>query len=81
MTKYLTIKEVAQILRISTCTIYHNGPALYGGVKIGGLWRFPTDKVGAAPEPKKKEINTGYIRRFGKNKGRLTETPGSRKIN
>lgn len=66
MISYLTIKEVAQILRISEHTIYHNGPDLYGGVKIGGLWRFPSDKVGMAPEPKKKEINTGYTRRFGK---------------
>jgi hypothetical protein len=65
--QYHTIAEVAKMLNISKSTIYHNGPASYGGIKIGGAWRFPADKIGLSFEPKPK-INTGYTRRFGKKK-------------
>ncbi|HHV63854.1 MAG TPA: helix-turn-helix domain-containing protein [Peptococcaceae bacterium] len=64
---YLTVKEVSKKLNIGISTIYHNGPAKYGGIKIGGSWRFPEDKIGLPFEPEKK-INTGYMRRFGKKK-------------
>jgi hypothetical protein len=64
--QYLTVAEVAERLSVAKSTIYHNGPANYGGVKIGGAWRFPEDKIGVGPEAKAKQINTGYVRRFGK---------------
>lgn len=67
MLAYLTIQDVSQILQISKSTIYNNGPAQYGGIKIGGLWRFPDDKVGEACLPKPKESPGVYTRRFGKN--------------
>lgn len=68
--QYYTLSEVAKILNVGKSTIYHNGPANYGGIKIGSSWRFPEDKIGIGPENKSKEINTGYKRRFGKNAGK-----------
>lgn len=64
--QYCTITEVAKRLSIAKTTIYHNGPSNYGGIKIGGAWRFPEDKIGINVEVKPKQINTGYTRRFGK---------------
>lgn len=66
--QFFTITEVAKRLNIAKSTIYHNGPLNYGGIKIGGAWRFPEDKIGTGPEANPKPINTGYVRRFGKNK-------------
>ncbi|RNC29781.1 MAG: hypothetical protein AWM53_00399 [Candidatus Dichloromethanomonas elyunquensis] len=63
MIQYLTIQEAADRLRISKQTIYNKGPAMYGGQKIGGLWRFPEDKLGM-PQEKPKEEYSGYIRAF-----------------
>ena len=75
--KHLTLQEVAKLLQIAPSTIYHNGPALYGGVKIGGLWRFPEDKIGIPPEkPKAKEPNVGYVRRFGKSRFKVVQAGG-----
>jgi len=65
MTEFLTIKEVSAALKISPRTIYNNGPAKYGGIKIGGSWRFPVNKIGT-PFQLEKQINQGYVRRFGK---------------
>jgi hypothetical protein len=76
MTEFLTIREVSVILKISTQTIYNNGPAQYGGVKIGGFWRFPSVKIGIAPESIKREISSGYTRRFGKKKGKRVNSKG-----
>ena len=64
--QFHTIAEVAKMLNIAKTTIYHNGPSNYGGIKIGGAWRFPEDKIGIGPDAKSKQINTGYVRRFGK---------------
>ena len=64
--QFRTIAEVAKMLNIAKTTIYHNGPPNYGGIKIGGAWRFPEDKIGIGSEAKPKQINTGYVRRFGK---------------
>jgi excisionase family DNA binding protein len=68
--RYYTISEVAKRLNIGKSTIYHNGPASYGGVKIGGSWRFPEDRIGVGPEAAPKQVNAGYVRRFGKNAGK-----------
>ena len=70
--QYYTIAEVAKRLNIAKTTIYHNGPPNYGGVKIGGAWRFPEDKIGIGPEVKLKQVNTGYTRRFGKKSKRAS---------
>ena len=64
--QFCTIAEVAKMLNIAKTTIYHNGPSNYGGIKIGEAWRFPEDKIGIGPEVKPRQINTGYVRRFGK---------------
>lgn len=65
--QYCTITEVAKRLSIAKTTIYHNGPVNYGGIKIGGAWRFPEDKIGISPEVKPNQVNAIYARRFGKN--------------
>lgn len=66
--QYYTLSQVAEKLNIGKSTIYHNGPPNYGGVKIGGAWRFPEDKIGIGPDANPKQINLGYVRRFGKSK-------------
>ena len=68
MVQYFTIAEVSERLSIARSTIYHNGPVNYGGIKVGGSWRFPEDKIGIGPDVKPKPINAGYTRRFGKRK-------------
>lgn len=69
---FYTLSEVSEILNISQSTIYHNGPANYGGVKIGGTWRFPEDKIGVGAESKPKQINAGYKRKFSKKSKRVS---------
>jgi len=66
--QYYTLSQVAKKLNIGKSTIYHNGPLNYGGIKIGGSWRFPEDKIGIGPDADTKQINSGYVRRFGKSK-------------
>ena len=41
---YFTAKDIAGSLKISEDTIYRNA-LLFGGVRIGGQWRFPPDAV------------------------------------
>lgn len=61
--KFYTLEETAKILKISKWTIYANGPAQYGGLKMGALWRFREDKIGI-PQVEQKPAQSGYIRRF-----------------
>lgn len=70
--QFCTISEVAKMLNIAKTTIYHNGPSNYGGIKIGGAWRFPEDKIGIELETKPKQINSVYVRRFGKKRELLS---------
>jgi excisionase family DNA binding protein len=47
MSRYLTVKEVAQTLRVSVSWVYRH-KELLGGVRLGDrLWRFPEQELPA----------------------------------
>ncbi|HPA20606.1 MAG TPA: helix-turn-helix domain-containing protein [Verrucomicrobiae bacterium] len=46
------VRDVAQFYSLSPKTIYRN-PARFGGVRIGGRWRFSLEGIEAAAVPAK----------------------------